>query len=402
MEKKVKTIPFEIKDINEKDRTFLAVASTETIDRDNDRIMSDGWDLANFKKNPVIPWAHRYSDPPVAQATEIKIADKQLVFQAKFATKEDYPFADTIFNLYKGGFLRSFSVGFMPKRWEQVEREKGMGNDFLEQELWEISACTVPSNPEALIAAKAHGVITDADLKLLTKTLDVEKIEPIVTEPDDKGISGSKDLPINDKGSWDATAASRRVRSWAGGPDKDDVDWKKYGKCFVWVNPEDKESFGGYKLPFADIMDGKATAVWGGVHNAMAAVLGARGGVNLSDDQRQQCYNFLKGYYKKFDKPAPDFREIDLLELQIELDKLKELTNNLHGILKGLTETQIEDADLETALKGMIKEPELKEEDIQDQAQEIIDKHLAKVVGKAVNSVLGIVDPDKLKFHNRR
>jgi len=135
MKKKFKAIACEIKEINEEERSFLAVASTEDIDRDNDRIMS------GFVK------------------------DGRLMFRPKFASYDEYPFADTIFKLYKGGFLRSFSVGFNPTRYETVERgEKGSrGYDFIEQELWEVSACTVPSNPNALVAAKAKGVIGEEE-----------------------------------------------------------------------------------------------------------------------------------------------------------------------------------------------------------------------------------------------
>jgi len=169
MEKKKKTISFEIKEIDNEDRSFLAVGSTEDVDRDFDRIIAAGWDLENFKRNPVIPWAHKYGDPPVAQAKEIYVDDDRLMFRPKFATLTEYPFADTIYNLYKGGYLRSFSVGFMPKRYQIVERAyKRLGYDYLEQELWEISACTVPSNPNALVSAKSNGVLTEADYERLS------------------------------------------------------------------------------------------------------------------------------------------------------------------------------------------------------------------------------------------
>lgn len=169
MKKTQKTVSFEIKEINEEDRSFLAVGSTEDIDRDSDRILASGWELENFKKNPVIPWAHRYGDPPVAQAIDVYTDDGKLLFRPKFASAAEYPFADTIYRLYKGGYLRSFSVGFMPKRYEIVERSnKRLGYDFIETELWEISACTVPANPHALVAAKTAGVITDADLETLS------------------------------------------------------------------------------------------------------------------------------------------------------------------------------------------------------------------------------------------
>lgn len=169
--KRAKTLTFEIKEINEEERSFLAVASTEDLDRDNDRIMSDGWDLDNFMKNPVIPWSHRYGEPPVAQSVETFVKNKKLYIRPKFATYDEYPFADTIFKLYKGKYLRSFSVGFWPKRYEIVERSKNIrGYDFLENELWEVSACTVPCNPNALVAAKAKGIISDDEIKMFDST----------------------------------------------------------------------------------------------------------------------------------------------------------------------------------------------------------------------------------------
>jgi HK97 family phage prohead protease len=197
MQKQIKAIPFEIKEINEEERSFLAVASTEDLDRDNDRIMSAGWDLDNFLKNPVVTWAHKYSDPPVARATEVKVENGRLMFRPKFATKDDYDFADTIYRLYKGGYLRSFSVGFMPKRFEIVDRgNKGQrGYDFLEQELWEISACTVPSNPNALVAAKAKGIISDNEFNRLDIPLERndKAIEDETTNKDQESIA------LNDK-----------------------------------------------------------------------------------------------------------------------------------------------------------------------------------------------------------
>jgi len=173
-----KAIPFEIKEVDEEGRTFLAVASTEDEDRDGDRIMADGWNLENFRKNPVIPWVHRYSDPPVAQAVDVFVEGKKLMFRPKFASADEYPFADTIFKLYKGGFLRSFSVGFDPKRHEVVDRGKGRrGYDFLEQELWEISAVTVPSNPNALVAAAKKGVINEDEAEAAREAFEEKKTE---------------------------------------------------------------------------------------------------------------------------------------------------------------------------------------------------------------------------------
>jgi len=60
-------ISVEVKQFDEQNRSFWAVASTSTPDRFGDIIVQDGWELEQFKKNPVIPWGHDYNKPPVAR-----------------------------------------------------------------------------------------------------------------------------------------------------------------------------------------------------------------------------------------------------------------------------------------------------------------------------------------------
>lgn len=120
-------------------------------------------------------------------------------------------------------------------------------------------------------------------------------------------IVGSRSLSTSDKEDWDGDLAEKRMRKYAGGPKKENIDWDKYGKGFVYVDPNNKENFSGYKLPFADVIDGELRATWGGVSTAMGVVNGAMGGVDSVD--RKKAYNFLKGYYKKFEKEPPDFNE---------------------------------------------------------------------------------------------
>lgn len=117
------------------------------------------------------------------------------------------------------------------------------------------------------------------------------------------------DLPIDEdlERPWDASAAEARVRKWAGG-DKENMDWAKYRKAFFWYDPENAENFYAYKLPFADVINGELRAVWRGVRAAMAALLGARGGVDIPASERRDVYDHIVRYYKKFDKEPPEFR----------------------------------------------------------------------------------------------
>ena len=127
----------------------------------------------------------------------------------------------------------------------------------------------------------------------------------------DKGAINS-DLPINsDEGlAWDSGAAVKNVKAWASDSDGN-IDFGKYRKAFFWVDPENTDKQGGYKLPFANVFDGELKAVWRGVAGAMAALNGSRGGVDIPDNDRKPVYNAISKYYDKFDKEPPEFKEID-------------------------------------------------------------------------------------------
>lgn len=134
---------------------YRVLASTSAIDRQGDSIDQSGWDISNFKLNPVMPWAHNYDELPVAKATGIEITERGLECDFEFAPAEGNPKAQQIKILYDQGYLNAVSVGFIPK-----ERK---GNTITKAELLEISFVPVPANQEAL--------------RLALKSLDISEIE---------------------------------------------------------------------------------------------------------------------------------------------------------------------------------------------------------------------------------
>lgn len=157
------------------DRVLAFVGSTACEDRHEESIDQRGWKLENYKKNPIFLWAHDYSSPPIGKALDVRVEDDQLLFKIQFATAAEYPFADTIYNLYKGGYLHATSVGFIPLAWiDDTTEEDSQGypkRTFIKQELLELSAVPVPSNPEALALAKAAGVITTRELAKVKRAM---------------------------------------------------------------------------------------------------------------------------------------------------------------------------------------------------------------------------------------
>jgi len=157
----------EVKKLGERQYEFIA--STSDIDRDGEVIDVKGWDLKNFKKNPVIMYAHDYRTLPIGKALRVWISEGKLKNTIEFPPEGTYEFADIVERLVDTGYLKTESVGFIPGEWVDAEDDKLPRRKFTKQELLEISIVPVPSNPEALRNALDNGVITTKEMETITK-----------------------------------------------------------------------------------------------------------------------------------------------------------------------------------------------------------------------------------------
>lgn len=127
-----------------------------------------------------------------------------------------------------------------------------------------------------------------------------------------EGATSFSDLPLSSKEKeWDSSNAQDRVKKWAGGPDKEKINWSKYSKAFLWFDSEDKENFGAYKLPFADVVSNTLKAVPNGIYAAAAAIQGARGGVDIPSGDMSKIRTHIRKYYDKLDETPPWEEEED-------------------------------------------------------------------------------------------
>lgn len=178
-----------VKGVDRETKTLRAVFSTQDRDRHGDVVMQNGWDLKNFLRNPVILNSHRYGDATetVGRAINLQTSSGQLEGEIQFAVDEN-PKAKVIFDLYAGGFLKAFSVGFIPLEFKNDDPWSG---EILKAELLEISAVSVPAN--AYATAKQKGVDVEA---LEDKDIEPEpETEPKPSEDEDTG----EDTPTDPK-----------------------------------------------------------------------------------------------------------------------------------------------------------------------------------------------------------
>lgn len=124
---------------------ITAIASTAVEDRQGEIVEVTGWDLKEFKKNPIILWGHDHNEPAIGQATKTWVdgTGKSAKLMVKIAFQEVTQRAREIKQLVQDGVIKTLSVGFLPI--------DGEGNRYTKQQLLEVSVVNVPANPEAMM-----------------------------------------------------------------------------------------------------------------------------------------------------------------------------------------------------------------------------------------------------------
>ena len=170
----------ELKDFSDKSRSFTAVISRETADRMGDEILVSGWQLKNYRKNPVVQPFHDYRALPVGRSIEEWVKGNRLMGRPQFAS---YPEAEKIYSLYRDKYLKGFSVGFVALKSEPIEQEKekmfSQATRFLKHELLEYSVVPIPAHQDALAEIKT--LVKNGDLYIPAKYLQEEETKEVET-----------------------------------------------------------------------------------------------------------------------------------------------------------------------------------------------------------------------------
>ena len=180
----------EVKGIDPEGKRVTGVlASSGSLDRDEEIILPEAWSIDAFKRNPIFLFAHasRSADPQNILGRVENVQKTTAGLVADFAYDTDInPKAAMVFAQVQRGTLRAYSVGFVPKAWvteysprEQIDALPETARKALESgkayvvytnvELIEISQVPVPSNPDAMIASVKSARL--AELKQLEEQM---------------------------------------------------------------------------------------------------------------------------------------------------------------------------------------------------------------------------------------
>lgn len=314
----------------EGDRQLEVVISTETVDRQNDTIAVDGWDLIAYRSNPVVLWSHDYWSPPIGRTLSLRAEMGRLIAVAEFPEEDLHPFAFMTYRLAVASYINTSSVGFRALEWAYNE-ERG-GYDFLRHELLEWSLVPVPANAEALIEARSAGIDLGPMKEWAERALDdvhgtpglwlprstVEHVMKIVDTKTVQLISATLGQEFEDMMGQDHDAAAvKRVISYRSahpnGTPKADEDASWDGPAEVaaaevddlqvmatWVDEDNEEVKGSYKLPHHEAA-GQHAVVLRGIQAAAARL--PQTDIPEGDVAGVQAH--LGRHYREFDRVAP-------------------------------------------------------------------------------------------------
>lgn len=306
-----KGLRFQLKGMSEKG-AFTGYASTRNKDLVGDVIQEGAFKRTidqNGGKFPIL----FFHDPtqPCGISTSMQEDGHGLFTEGQLDL--DTECGQKVYSGVQKGYIDRLSIGF-----SAVDSEYDPANEtrvLKEIRLYEYSMITknFAAQPEALITG----------VKTLGGTMYALPEEWL---DDAKACMSFQDLPLADKDvSWDASAAVDRVKTWAKAEDAPNA---KFKKAFLWYDSDKPDEFGSYKMPIADIINGKLTAVPRGIMAAAGALSGARGGVSIPDADKEQCKSHLGRYYKKMGMTPPWEGQSSLFsvaEMVKELKTLKEL-----------------------------------------------------------------------------
>lgn len=131
--------------IDEQERTIVHYITTNSVDRFGDKIYPDGMNDSDYRKNPVVLFAHDSSELTIGKNLWLKRDKKGVLAKTQFA---DTGIGKDLFRLNLNGFMNAWSIGFIIPEGGS-EYADGV-NHIRKWNLLEYSNVPLPAIPEAL------------------------------------------------------------------------------------------------------------------------------------------------------------------------------------------------------------------------------------------------------------
>lgn len=126
------------------DGVIEAVITSGAVDHHNETILMEGVDTSAY--HGTVLYGHDYQGLPIGKTLSLTKLKSKIKARFQLAI-EEYPFAKTVYEMIKGGYLTDVSIGGLVRRWS---------DDWMtieEMVMKEFSVVPIGANPEAMITA---------------------------------------------------------------------------------------------------------------------------------------------------------------------------------------------------------------------------------------------------------
>ena len=308
---------YQVKDHQGDGRTITGYASTFD---DVPDLVGDIIDQGAFKKTVreggppkkriKLLWMH---SSPLGMPFALGEDSKGLHFEAGISRTT---LGNDAIELMRDGVVDKMSIGYSIIK--ERRDPKTEINHLKELALHEISPVLFPANTSTSIdGLKFIDENLDRIIDGLAERLDPKTIAKLVAGEFERTLSGLvvptdstkavvpfQDFSLAARGrTWDASAAEKRVRSWADAEDEPNAEYKR---AFAWFDRDNQDEFGAYKLLLADVVDGKLTAIPHALFAIVSVMQGGRGGMDVPSKDVSRLQNHVSKYYAKMREEFDD------------------------------------------------------------------------------------------------
>lgn len=232
--------------------------------------------LKNGKERPIL-WQHNSSKPLGLGTFEDRPEGLYVTIKmpkaSDFVSKEVMP-------MIRIGAVKGLSIGYFTEieEWDSINKV----NRLKQCKLRETSAVTFPANDMAQITAAKQFIEN--------------------SESSEKAVAFTMHPMADEKTVWSKPKAVASIREHTNSTDEPSSSYKK---GFMYYDPEKSDSFGGYKLPYVEWIDGGFKIVPKAIYAISGALSGARGGLNIPEEDKSKIKAHINKIYKKLGREEP-------------------------------------------------------------------------------------------------
>jgi len=326
-----KSFEAEVKAADDANLVIEHFISTETKDREGDIMRVDGMKIVG---KPVVLMAHGRgpmgSEPiakPLSIGAETFKGRKGILAKTQFFPDE---LGRRLYAKAKDGYAPNWSIGYSVQEAKDLqENGRYMGRDVLKWQLFEYSMVGVPMNPDAhgpvsLPTKKEDGFEAVAFKIMSESDQDAQETQGDKGEGEGKGArEKAAASPASDtenkenKGDPDSedkaavpykkTPLAPEGEKWDGPGQVKAATPKQLKTMCVWWDPEKPDLKTSYKGPHHKA-DEEFSCVWSGVKACAAAMMGARGGMKVPQEDMPKMMAHIEKHYADFGKGDPPWK----------------------------------------------------------------------------------------------